>query len=354
MDEISPDHRVLAVDSYGSGRSPDWHSELEISLRDEVDFIEPVLALAGAPVALVGHSYGGAVALLAALADPGRVRALAIYEPTLFALVDAAHPPPNGADGIRNAVSAAGAALDAGDRDGSPGPARAISSPRDESRSREPHTGTNMQLIGMLDSPYVRRVAISLQLLGLAFEHESVSVFRGFTRFEQINPIVKAPTLVCDDGATLMDSTLILEYAEAMARPRTLMPAELAELRHELKIIGLALAACEKSVQIIYEQSLRPAEKVHEPWLARITGQLLAAYRALDIEMARRPLAGASQALGQAGVTTAVAWHFTQRMHPEVVPAGHHPALAAFSEAAEALPEFRAASHGNGTYRHAG
>ena len=37
-----------------------------------------------------------------------------------------------------------------------------------------------MKLIGMLDSPYVRRVAISMQLLGLRFEHESVSVFRGF------------------------------------------------------------------------------------------------------------------------------------------------------------------------------
>ena len=37
-----------------------------------------------------------------------------------------------------------------------------------------------MKLIGMLDSPYVRRVAISLQLLGLRFEHQSLSVFRGF------------------------------------------------------------------------------------------------------------------------------------------------------------------------------
>ena len=63
----------------------------------------------------------------------------------------------------------------------------------------------------MLDSPYVRRVAISLQLLGLPFEHRSVSVFRGFDEFSRINPVVKAPTLVCDDGGVLMDSTLILD-----------------------------------------------------------------------------------------------------------------------------------------------
>ena len=84
MDLLSPRHRVIAPDLYGSGRSVDWPSASEISLRDEVEFIAPVLQQAGDRFSLVGHSYGGAVALLAALQDP-----------------------PNGADGIRNAVNAA-------------------------------------------------------------------------------------------------------------------------------------------------------------------------------------------------------------------------------------------------------
>jgi pimeloyl-ACP methyl ester carboxylesterase len=95
----------------------DWPSQSEIALLDEVKFIEPVLASAGTPLMLVGHSYGAAVALLAALYAPSRVRALVLYEPTLFAIVDAQCPPPNGVDGIRNAVSAAAAALDAGDKE---------------------------------------------------------------------------------------------------------------------------------------------------------------------------------------------------------------------------------------------
>jgi glutathione S-transferase len=78
-----------------------------------------------------------------------------------------------------------------------------------------------MKLIGMLDSPYVRRVAISLQLLGLRFEHQSVSVFRGFADFQKISPAVKAPTFVCDDGTVLMDSNLILQHAQTRAHPRT-------------------------------------------------------------------------------------------------------------------------------------
>ncbi len=209
-----------------------------------------------------------------------------------------------------------------------------------------------IQLIGMLDSPYVRRVAISLQLLGVPFEHASVSVFSTFAKFQQINPVVKAPTLVCDDGTVLMDSTLILEYAEALAGSRkSLMPTSVVDRQHALRVIGLALAACEKSVQIIYERQLRPAEKLHEPWVTRVTGQLLAAYRGLESEERNRPSSVTSETINQAGISAAVAWNFTQQTLAEVVIAKDHPALVALSSNAEALPEFSAAPYGSGTYR---
>ena len=114
MEALAPRFRVLAPDAYDCGRSPRWPSDRVIRLADEVELIEPVLEQAGSPLALVGHSYGAAVALIAALANPARVRAMALYEPTLFSLVDAAHPRPNDADGIRNAVAHAGLALDEG------------------------------------------------------------------------------------------------------------------------------------------------------------------------------------------------------------------------------------------------
>ncbi|HVP08416.1 MAG TPA: alpha/beta hydrolase [Burkholderiales bacterium] len=117
MELLAPAYRVLAPDSYGAGRSPEWHGEREITLADEVALLEPALARAGAPLALVGHSYGGAVALKAALANPGRVHALALYEPTLFSLIESEKRAPNDADGIRNAVARSIGALDAGDQD---------------------------------------------------------------------------------------------------------------------------------------------------------------------------------------------------------------------------------------------
>jgi glutathione S-transferase len=207
-----------------------------------------------------------------------------------------------------------------------------------------------MKLIGMLDSPYVRRVAISMQLLGLRFEHQSLSVFRTFAEFQKINPVVKAPTFIADDGTVLMDSTLILEYAEALARPRTLMPTEPQTLCAALRVIGLALAATEKSVQLFYERNVRPPEKLHEPWVARVTGQILAAYGELESELSRKRLPETGSSIDQAGITTAVAWHFTRQAVPDVVQNARFPRLIAFSEQAESLREFRAAPHGDSTF----
>jgi pimeloyl-ACP methyl ester carboxylesterase len=121
MESLAPTHHVLAPDLYGAGKSPDWHSDRVISLADEAALIEPVLQRAGSPFVLVGHSHGAAVALRVAVQDPGRVRALVLYEPTLFSLIEADGPAPNEADGIRDAVTAAARALDAGDADAAAG-----------------------------------------------------------------------------------------------------------------------------------------------------------------------------------------------------------------------------------------
>lgn len=199
-----------------------------------------------------------------------------------------------------------------------------------------------MRLIGLLDSPYVRRVAISLRLMELPFSHEALSVFRNFEAFVAINPVVKAPTFVTDDGVVLMDSALILEYLERLVpNERSLMPQETATYARAQRIIGLALAACEKSVQIVYERNLRPPEKHHQPWIDRVQGQLEAAYRLLEQEIAAKPRAFADRPL-QADVTSAVTWRFTQMELPGLIREEHHPALAALSASAENTPAFLA------------
>src|SRR5690606_35894729 len=167
--------------------------------------------------------------------------------------------------------------------------------------------GENMKLIGMMDSPFVRRTAISLEYLGIPFTHEAISVLTTFKQFQAINPLVKAPTLICDDGEILMESSLILQFIEATkAGGRSLWPRERHALQHARRAVGLALIACEKCVQIVYERKLRPAEFHYEPWMERVKGQLIAAYAELEKEIQKRPQAFA-QGFNQACITSAVA-----------------------------------------------
>ena len=198
-----------------------------------------------------------------------------------------------------------------------------------------------MRLIGMLDSPYVRRVAVSMKVMGLHFAHEPLSVFRDFEAFAAINPVVKAPTLVTEDGLVLMESTLILDHLRRQVEAdRTLIPADFQHHAGVQRISGLALAACEKTVQIVYETNLRPAEKQHQPWLDRVGRQLSAAYGWLERAIGeRRPWCFGAR-ISQADIDAAVAWRFTRTILPGMIEASDHPALAALSERAEALPEF--------------
>ena len=113
MDRLAGRFHVVAVDSYGSGKTADWPSAHTIQLADEVELLAPVLASASSPAYLVGHSYGAAVALKAAVMQPGRFGGLALYEPTLFALVDRISP--REVDGIRDTGTDAAAALGRGE-----------------------------------------------------------------------------------------------------------------------------------------------------------------------------------------------------------------------------------------------
>ena len=178
-----------------------------------------------------------------------------------------------------------------------------------------------MKLIGMMDSPYVRRVAVSLALYGVEFESLPLS------------------TVVLDNGTQLMDSTLILHYFETTnPAGRRLLPVHPEALARDLHLLGVILAACEKAVQHVYEHRLRPEEKQHQPWIARVTGQLLAACREWDARLADRAAAAQPD---QVMVTSTVVWSFIQLMIPAVVSAAAFPHIRALAEKGEALPAFQ-------------
>lgn len=199
-----------------------------------------------------------------------------------------------------------------------------------------------MRLVGMLDSPYVRRVAVSLRYLEIPFEQSEISVFRSIEAFGKINPLLKAPSFVCDDGEVLMDSTLILEYAERLPKvEKTLMPEALSDYQKAIRLIGLGLNACDKTVQIEYERK-RPSDKQHQPWIERIHSQLTAAYDLLEAQAANTHDWLVDGQFSQADLTVSVAWQFTQFMMSDAIDINKYPAISVLSQKAEARPEFMA------------
>lgn len=194
-----------------------------------------------------------------------------------------------------------------------------------------------MLLVGMLDSPYVRRAAITGTLLGLAFEHRSVSVFRHMDAFRAINPLIKAPTLVTDDGLVISDSNLIIQHMEDLAG-RSLRPAEPAARSRDLSLNGIGIVAADKAVSVEYERK-RPEAHRYAPWQERILDQLHTALDLLDAAAAKGELA-AGPVLRPADIAAAIAWGFCQFVIPDHAPRNRWPALAAQAQACEALDIF--------------
>jgi glutathione S-transferase len=203
-----------------------------------------------------------------------------------------------------------------------------------------------MLLIGMYDSPYVRRVAISLKLCGIAFEHGNWSVGADFERIRQYNPLVRVPTLVLDDGEVLLDSAALLDYLDEMIGPqRALLPRVGRERRTALKLMAIAIGAADKAREQVYERAFRPPEKRHEPWLARCRTQMHGALSELERHAAER---GAGrwligERLTQADITTVCAFTFLTEALALSTNSAPYPALRALAGRCEALPEFQSA-----------
>ena len=196
-----------------------------------------------------------------------------------------------------------------------------------------------MLLVGMLDSPYVRRAAITGTLLEVPFEHRSVSVFRHMAEFRAINPLIKAPTLVTDDGIAISESLLIIQHFEDVAG-RSLRPLEGVARRRDLALTGIGIVAADKAVSIEYERK-RPEAQRYAPWQERIVAQLHVALDLLDAAAKEGELTAGPELL-PSDIAAAIAWGFCRFVIPEFAPEERWPALAGQARACEALDAFKA------------
>jgi glutathione S-transferase len=204
-----------------------------------------------------------------------------------------------------------------------------------------------MKLIGNYLSPFVRRVAVSLNALELPFELQALFVFKEPEQVRVHNPVVRIPALLLDDGDVLVESYAILDEIDQMVGPeRALTPASGRKRREVMKITAVALASMEKAQWAFYERRVRPEEKVHQPWIDHNDGQVMGGLRFLD-ELASKTgregwLAGGSRQT-LADITGVVAYTFANAVRPQLNLAQEVRNLARFAARCEEMPIFRKA-----------
>jgi glutathione S-transferase len=201
-----------------------------------------------------------------------------------------------------------------------------------------------VMLIGMFDSPFVRRVAISMKLLGIGFEHCNWSVGGDFDRIRAYNPLGRVPTLIADDGEVLIDSAAILDHLDELVGPaRALLPAAGIPRRTALRLVAIAIGAAEKGALQVYERVFRPYEKRHEPWLERLRTQVHGALAELDRSCARRNGAWlVGERLTQADISVSCATTFLDGALSAAPGPERYPVLRDLVSRCESLPEFAA------------
>lgn len=202
-----------------------------------------------------------------------------------------------------------------------------------------------MVVIGQFDSPFVRRVAVSLNRLAIPFEHRNWSVGKDFDLIKRFNPLGRVPVLVLSNGEAVVESGAILDHLDDLVGPdRALIPRSGPDRRIALHLIALATGAADKGVQQIVEIAFRPVEKRHPPWVERCRSQMLSGLAALEQEAQSRGTAWlVTDRMTQADITVGCVMRFLSEAQGVNRESVEYPALANLSARCEALPAFRAA-----------
>jgi glutathione S-transferase len=196
-----------------------------------------------------------------------------------------------------------------------------------------------MILVGQYDSPYVRRVAVTLHLYGIAFTRKPISVFDDAEEMARINPVVRIPSLILDDGDVLVDSAAIIDHLDETVGPAmALTPREGKERRRVLQATAMASGAIDKAGAVVYERHFHAGGHLSREWEGRCKAQLAGGLRWLESQLHGEWLTGPK--MTQADVTTACLVGYLKLRLPEALRDADFPELERHSVACEKTDAF--------------
>lgn len=201
-----------------------------------------------------------------------------------------------------------------------------------------------MILIGQYDSPFVRRVAVSMNLYAMPFQRRVLSVFSDFAAMLELNPLGKVPVLQLDDGELLFDSRAILDYLDGLMPPgERLLPPEEPHRRRILRIEAVALGLAEKLYERGFEFARRDQAKRDDAVVERVEKQIVSALSWLEALRPEPWLYG--DRITRADITAAIAVTYMREKQPSLLARAPREWLAAHCTRCEGLAEFERAAY---------
>lgn len=143
-----------------------------------------------------------------------------------------------------------------------------------------------MKLIGSLTSPFVRKVRIVAAEKHVEYDFQVDVPWEADTQVPQFNPLGKVPVWVLEDGKTLFDSRVIVEYLDSTNPVGHLIPKEtrprIAVKRWEALADGTIDAAA-----LVFVERKRPEGQQSPDWIQRQLGKVEAGLKAMNEELGK-------------------------------------------------------------------
>ncbi|HEX9278506.1 MAG TPA: glutathione S-transferase [Casimicrobiaceae bacterium] len=195
-----------------------------------------------------------------------------------------------------------------------------------------------MKLIASYTSPYARKVRIALAEKKIEYDFVEESPWVADTTVPNYNPLGKVPVLVLDDGTTLFDSRVIVEYLDTVSPVSRLIPEPNRQRIVVKRWEALGDGICDAAVAIVLE-SKRPPRQQNKDWLDRQRRKIDLGLKELGDELGERAWCN-GEAYSLADIATGCVLAYLDLRHAAIDWRARYPNLVKLAEKLAKRPSF--------------
>ncbi len=206
-------------------------------------------------------------------------------------------------------------------------------------KNHKPLPSQKMKLIGSLTSPFVRKVRIVAAEKFIEYDFVVDVPWEADSRVPEFNPLGKVPVWVMEDGKSLFDSRVIVEYLESVSPVGHLLPKDARPRIAVKRWEALADGICDAAALIVVEKK-RPTERQDPDWIRRQLGKVRAGLAVMSEDLAQQTWCS-GEFFGLADIAVGCALGYLDFRFPEIDWRRDHPNLSELYDRLMQRPAFR-------------